>query len=111
MLLGNESGERTADPGQFNPLDDDFARLDPATFTPWGTIITGEETTGGRLFEIFNGFKLPEGIPTQVEKFLPGPTFKIAWQSNIPAVAHEGLRFDKNGTLYFIDEDNSGSFY
>lgn len=63
------------------------------------------------LFEIFTTLKAPKGIPLQVEPFLPGPTFHVVWQSSIPAVAHEGLRFDSSGVLYFIDEDNSGSIY
>jgi Bacterial protein of unknown function (DUF839) len=35
----------------------------------------------------------------------------IRWLSRIPAVSHEGLRFDKSGALYFIDESNTGSIY
>jgi secreted PhoX family phosphatase len=31
--------------------------------------------------------------------------------SKVPAVSHEGLRFDKDGTLYFIDESNTGCLY
>jgi Bacterial protein of unknown function (DUF839) len=31
--------------------------------------------------------------------------------SKVPAVSHEGLRFDKAGVLYFIDESNTGSIY
>ena len=31
--------------------------------------------------------------------------------SKIPATSHEGLRFDKDQTLYFIDESNTGSIY
>jgi secreted PhoX family phosphatase len=35
----------------------------------------------------------------------------VRWLSRIPAVSHEGIRFDSDGNLYFIDEDNSGSIY
>ena len=35
----------------------------------------------------------------------------IRWLSKVPAVAHEGLRFDKAGVLYFVDESNTGSIY
>ena len=111
MLVGNESGVRASDPKKFNPLNEDFARIDPATYTPWGTVITGEETTGGRIFEIFDPLKLPDGFPSQILRFLPNPVFQVKWQSGIPAVSHEGLRFDENHILYFIDEDNSGSIY
>jgi len=33
------------------------------------------------------------------------------WLSKVPAVSHEGLRFDKALNLYFIDESNTGSIY
>jgi hypothetical protein len=97
LLLGDGTGVRTADPSQFDPDHGDYSRLDPATWTPWGTVITGEETTGGRLFEIRN----PNGN---------GNT-NVRWLDKVPGVAHEGLRFDGQGALYFIDEDNSGSIY
>ena len=29
----------------------------------------------------------------------------------IPRVSHEGLAFDKNNNMYFIDELNGGSIY
>jgi hypothetical protein len=113
LMLGNASGVRTADPSAFNPRNDDFSRFDPATYTPWGTVLTGEETTGGRLFEITNPLVAPAGIPPAVLAHVPPPFpfVHVAWRSKIPAVAHEGLRFDSHGVLYFIDEDNSGSIY
>ena len=97
LLLGDGSGTRTADPSQFDPDHGDYSRLDPATWSPWGTVLTGEETTGGRLFEIRN----PNGN---------GNT-NVRWLDKVPAVSHEGLRFDRQGVLYFVDEDNSGSIY
>ena len=36
---------------------------------------------------------------------------RVRWLSKVPAVAHEGLRFDKAGVLYFVDEFSSGSIY
>jgi hypothetical protein len=97
LLQGNASGIRHADPATWNPANDDYTRLDPATWTPKKTVITGEETTGGRLFEITN----PQG----------NGHINVRWLSKVPAVAHEGLRFDSDGNLYFVDEDNSGSIY
>ena len=35
----------------------------------------------------------------------------MRWLFNIPAMAHEGTRFDSVGNLYTIDEFNSGSIY
>ncbi|HEX5095506.1 MAG TPA: alkaline phosphatase PhoX [Acidimicrobiia bacterium] len=97
LMRGNESGTRTSDPKIWSATNDDFARIDPASWSPWGSIITGEETTGGRLFEITNP--------------MASGNFSVKWRDNIPAVSHEGLRFDKDGALYFVDEDNSGSIY
>jgi hypothetical protein len=104
LMRGNASGSRTADPLLFDPRDDDFSRLDPATLTPWGTILTGEETTGGRLFEILDPYAERNASGNDTE-------FQVVWRSTIPAVSHEGLRFDSTGNLYFIDENNSGSIY
>jgi hypothetical protein len=98
LMEGNSSGIRTADPAAFDGTDDDFARFDPATATPFGSLLLGEETTGGRLFEVRN--PKPNGKNIHAD-FL----------GKVPSVAHEGLRFDSQGNLYFVDEFNSGSVY
>jgi hypothetical protein len=97
---GNGAGvaNRNPDPATFNPGTDDTVANDPCSWTPWNTIIFGEEATGGRFFECTNPLS-----PT-------GP-FHIVWHSKIPAVSQEGMRFDAAGNLYFIDEDNSGCIY
>ena len=65
----------------------------------WGTLLTGEETTGGRLFEIQNPWASnPAGA-------------NIRWLTAVPIMAHEGIRFDSAGNLYTVDENNSGSVY
>lgn len=98
LMRGNGTGIRSANPSTWNPSNDEFSRFDPCSLTPWGSILLGEETTGGRLFEVMN----PDA---------PAGSFDVRWRSNVPAVAHEGLRFDRQGTLYFVDESNSGSIY
>ena len=98
LMQGDNSGVRTADPAAFDARNDDFARLDPATATPFGSVLTGEETSGGRLFEIRN----PKSN---------GNNIHVEFLDKIPSVAHEGLRFDRDGNLYFVDEFNSGSVY
>jgi uncharacterized protein len=38
----------------------------------------------------------------------------FVWRPNVPHVlhvSHEGLAFDENNTLYFVDELNGGSIY
>ncbi|MFO1055135.1 MAG: DUF839 domain-containing protein [Planctomycetota bacterium] len=98
LIHGNDTGVRTANPASWNPQNDDYSRCDPCTLTPWNTILWGEETTGGRLFEITNPLDAT------------GP-YTVRWLTSIPAVAHEGLRLDAQGSLYFVDEDNSGCIY
>ena len=98
LIEGNASGIREADPAAFDAANDDFARLDPATATPFGSLLTGEETSGGRLFEIRN----PKSN---------GKNIHVEFLAKVPSVAHEGLRFDSQGNLYFVDENNSGSVY
>ncbi|MCB9333738.1 MAG: esterase-like activity of phytase family protein [Lewinellaceae bacterium] len=99
-LKGNNTGVYGTDPMNWDPNNDDFGALDPAVWTPWGTVITAEEWAGnGRLFEWKNPL------------MNAGETPDVVWCSNIPSVSHEGLKFDADGYMYFIDEDNSGSIY
>jgi hypothetical protein len=98
-LQGNGSGRRRLIPENWSPTTDDFARLDPAQWSPNGTVLTGEEATRGRLFEWVN--PLMEA----------GETPEVRWLSGVASVAHEGLKFDGQGNLYFVDEYNSGSIY
>lgn len=81
-----------------------FVAGDASRWTPWGSYLTAEESWGsgstkGRLFEITN--------PTTASA--NGGNFVA--RSVIPRVSHEGLAFDSNKTLYFIDELNGGSIY
>lgn len=97
LFVGNTAVGRTASPIGWSVATDNFVRLDPCTFTPMGTIVTGEETTGGRAFEVLNPLS-------------SGP-FVVRWLSGIPAMAHEGMRFDAQGNFYVVDEFNSGCIY
>jgi hypothetical protein len=97
LMVGNTSLPRSADPTTWVATNDNFARFDPCTFTPFGTVLTGEETTGGRLFEVTNPMS-------------NGP-FNVRWLTQMPAMSHEGVRFDAAGNLYTVDEDNSGCIY
>lgn len=81
-----------------------FVAGDASRWTPWGTYLTAEESWGsnstkGRLFEVTN--------PTTAA----ANGGDLVQRSIIPRVSHEGLTFDKNKTLYFIDELNGGSVY
>ncbi len=78
----------------------DWGAFDPATFTPNGTLLLGEEWSGeGKIMEILN----PKA-----------PVEEIVYREleSIANVSHEGLRFSKDGnTLFYVDEWNSGSLY
>jgi len=84
-----------------------FVAGDASRWTPWGSYLTAEESwnangtsTKGRLFEITN--------PVNAT----GPSdVNFVHRSIIPRVSHEGLAFDKNNNLYFIDELNGGGIY
>ena len=78
----------------------DYGALDPATWTPNNTLFLAEEWSGeGRVIEVMNPMADPANI-------------HLRELNSIPNVAHEGLRFSRNGkALYFIDEWNSGAVY
>ncbi|MEQ1871072.1 MAG: phosphatase, partial [Vicinamibacterales bacterium] len=81
-----------------------FVSGDASRWTPWGAYLTGEESWGtgstkGRLFEVRN-------------PVTAGPNEgDFVWRNILPRVSHEGLAFDRNNALYFVDELNGGSLY
>ncbi len=82
-----------------------FTKGDASRWTPWGGYLTaeeswGKESTKGRLFELTN--------PTTATG---GGDSNFVHRSIVPRVAHEGLAFDKENNLYFVDEFNGGSIY
>ena len=82
-----------------------FVVGDASRWTPWGSYLTAEESWGagstkGRLFELTNPVT---ATGTGDSNFVQ--------RSIIPHVSHEGLAFDSNNSLYFIDELNGGSIY
>ena len=79
--------------------DINFNRLDGIRWTPWGTILFAEETTGGRLFEAFLD---PNDLTSVV---------KIEERTEAGVMRHEGIEALKDGTVYVIDELNGGSIY
>jgi uncharacterized protein len=93
------------------------ARFDPSFWTPWGTLITGEENWGcsgpayacGRLFELRNPTTAP-GLFNPVGAFSnDGADF--VHQSVIPRSSQEGIQFDMDGNMYYIDELDGGHIY
>ena len=87
------------------PAPNSHVSFDASRWTPFGTYLTAEESWGaqprpyGRLFELRN----PISAPASGTDFIH--------RNVIPRVSHEGLAFDKNNNMYFIDELNGGSIY
>lgn len=84
-----------------------FVAGDASRWTPWGSYLTAEESwdakgsaTGykGRLFEVTNSLADANKI-------------NFVQRNILPRTSHEGLVFDKNNSLYFIDEFDGGSIY
>ncbi|MCC6242085.1 MAG: DUF839 domain-containing protein [Gemmatimonadaceae bacterium] len=80
-----------------------FVAGDASRWTPWGTYLTAEESWGagstkGRLFEITNPLADVGSI-------------NFVQRNVVPRVSHEGLAFDANKSMYFIDELNGGSIF
>ncbi len=78
---------------------EDWRRLDGLRWTPWGTLLFAEETTGGRLFEAFLDRKDPTKV-TRVEE-----------RRELGILRHEGIEALPDGTVFVIDELNGGSIY
>ncbi|MFZ5931260.1 MAG: alkaline phosphatase PhoX [Pseudomonadota bacterium] len=80
-----------------------FVRGDASRWTPFGTYLTAEESWGagstkGRLFEVTSPLAAA-GSTGFVERTI------------LPRVSHEGLAFDADNSMYFIDEFSGGSIY
>ena len=80
-----------------------FVSGDASRWTPWGTYLTAEESWGtgstkGRLFEVTNPLADPAAV-------------SFVQRNVLPRVSHEGLAFDAQRNLYFVDEFNGGSIY
>jgi uncharacterized protein len=94
--------------------------FDPSFWTPWGTFVTAEESwctseTGctssvhGRLFEFKNAIDAPAITDPLNSESNDGADF--VHQNVIPRTSHEGIQWDEDGNMYFIDELNGGNLY
>ncbi|MBA3295686.1 MAG: DUF839 domain-containing protein [Acidobacteria bacterium] len=102
----------------YSPAFGGHVAFDASYWTPWGTFITAEEswetsaagsTSPCRLFELKN----PIDAPAIINPLTPTSNLNADFvhQNVIPRVSHEGIQFDKDGNMYFIDELNGGSLY
>src|SRR6185503_12296478 len=103
-----------------SPAAGRYVSFDASFWTPWGTLITAEESWNsigdagypsiyGRLFELKNPLEAP-GILNPVTG-LSNAGAEFVHQNVIPRTSHEGIQFDKDGNMYFIDELNGGNVY
>lgn len=72
--------------------DNSWTALDGIRWTPWGTLLFAEETTGGRLFEV----KLDPNDPMKALEVIDRPA--------VGRLAHEGIDVDEKGNVYIVDE-------
>ena len=102
-----------------SPVAGNAVSFDACYWTPWGTLITAEESWEtaaagstspyGRLFELKNPLTAP-GITNPVgPDSNDGAVFVHA--NVVPRSAHEGIQFDTAGNMYFIDELDGGNVY
>lgn len=89
------------------PALNSHVAFDASRWTPWGSFLTAEESWRdpaaptspyGRLFEVTNPLADPADI-------------NIVQRAILPRVAHEGLAFDRDNNLYFIDERNDSHLF
>ncbi|WP_136709223.1 alkaline phosphatase PhoX [Agromyces sp. H66] len=79
--------------------DAGWRRLDGIRWTPWGTVLFAEETSGGRLFEAFLDPKDPT-VVTRIEE-----------RREVGILRHEGIEALADGSVFVIDELNGGSIF
>ena len=97
----------------------DYESFDGMLWTPWGTILTGEErvtqtsflrdpdlpdAVSGLAYEIIN----PLGDPNDPD---PANRPQTIARPAIGSLAHEGMRLDSAGNLYIVHEFANGSIY
>ena len=103
----------------YSPTLEGHISFDPSFWTPWGTLIAGEESwctnaagctsIYGRLFEFTNAVDAPPIFDPVGPNSNDGANF--VHQNVIPRTSHEGIQFDRDGNMYFIDELNGGNIY
>lgn len=85
------------------PAPTSHVAFDASYWTPHGTFITAEENWGGQ--------PNPYGRLFEVTTPLAAAPVAATHRNAVPRVSHEGIQFDANRNMYFIDELNGGSIY
>jgi hypothetical protein len=90
----------------------DWESLDPVRWTPWGTLLIGEETNAAG----FRDPQFPQSVGGLVYELVPNgddPTTidAVFARPAIGAKSHEGMIFDGYGNLYSISERTPGYIF
>lgn len=90
----------------------DWEAVDPAVWTPWGTVLIGEETNAAAQRDP----AFPQAVAGLVYEVFPSKANMMVADSVVarPALgakSHEGIRFDANGNLYGVGEKFPGYIY
>ena len=110
----------TADTIWYSPVAGGAVAFDACFWTPWGTLITAEESwaSSRRLDQPVRPVvraEEPDRRARHRRARDPGGSSNagadFVHQNVIPRVSHEGVQFDSDGNMYFIDELNGGSLY
>lgn len=84
----------------------DWERFDGIVWTPWGTILTGEETRSAALPDPV----VPQAKAGLIYEINP-KTGAAVVRPAIGSRSHEGMRFDSQENLYGISENAPGYIY
>lgn len=108
-LLTGQTDSIWVSPSPFFPSN--HVAFDACYWTPWGTLITAEESwvtvaggstsPYGRFFEFLNPLSAPPILLPLGPASNDGAEF--FHRNVIPRVSHEGIQFDRQGNMYFID--------
>ncbi|MFN8574446.1 MAG: DUF839 domain-containing protein [Gemmatimonadaceae bacterium] len=84
----------------------DWERLDPITWTPWGTLLFGEEAGPAALPDP----NVPSALKGLVYELNPR-TLAVSARPMLGSKAHEGTDIDSKGNVYGISEISTGAIY
>jgi uncharacterized protein len=90
----------------------DLDSVDLADWTPWGTVIIGEESAGTATFRDPAFPDVRNGMIYEIINPLAAPAdIQIIGRPRVGSSAHEGFDFAPDGSMYYIDEQNGGAIY
>jgi secreted PhoX family phosphatase len=88
----------------------DWEALDGIVWTPWNTILVGEET-GAALLPAPEAPNAQHGLVYEISLRNHTKIKSAVARPMIGSMAHEGIEVDGDGNVYVIDEFSTGSIY